>query len=103
MAGTRIGGIKASQINKKKYGDDFYRRIGSMGGKKSTTGGTYGRPEWASKIGSIGGSRSKRGYKLIKVTDNQLHYIDKVTNRVVIFEDGRTLENHNRSPKIQGI
>lgn len=34
MAGTINGGIKAAATNKEKHGDDFYKRIGSMGGRK---------------------------------------------------------------------
>ena len=41
MAGTKEGGIKASQRNKELYGKDFYAKIGSRGGKKGTTGGFY--------------------------------------------------------------
>lgn len=33
MAGTINGGKKAADRNKQLYGDDFYRRIGSKGGK----------------------------------------------------------------------
>lgn len=103
MAGTAIGGVKASKTNKEKYGADFYKKIGSMGGKKGTTGGTFGNPAWASKIGQIGGTRSKRGYKLLKVTKEGLHYLDNVTGAVVVFKHDRTLENHKRSAKVQGI
>lgn len=41
MAGTLAGGKLAGQTNKKKYGEDFYMRIGSIGGKKGKTGGFY--------------------------------------------------------------
>lgn len=36
MAGNRIGGLKAAQRNKEKYGADWYKRIGAIGGKKPT-------------------------------------------------------------------
>ena len=39
MAGTKAGGKKAAATNKFKYGDGFYKRIGSRGGKKGHTGG----------------------------------------------------------------
>lgn len=39
MSGTIEGGKKASATNKEKHGSDFYKRIGQIGGKKSTTGG----------------------------------------------------------------
>jgi hypothetical protein len=39
MAGTREGGKNAAARNKEKYGDDFYAKIGAMGGKAGRTGG----------------------------------------------------------------
>lgn len=39
MAGTLEGGRQARDTNKAKYGEDWYARIGAMGGKKGRTGG----------------------------------------------------------------
>lgn len=39
MPGTKTGGKAAARTNKAKYGDDFYARIGALGGKASRTGG----------------------------------------------------------------
>lgn len=39
MPGTLEGGRKAGQTNKLKYGLDFYKRIGAIGGKNGHTGG----------------------------------------------------------------
>ena len=61
MVGTKAGGAKASLTNKKKHGDDFYRRIGSKGGQNGHTGGFATNPELAKKAGAIGGARSRRG------------------------------------------
>lgn len=33
MAGTKEGGKAAADTNKEKYGSDFYKKIGSKGGK----------------------------------------------------------------------
>lgn len=41
MSGTRQGGLKAAQTNKRKYGSDFYAMIGAKGGKNGHTGGFY--------------------------------------------------------------
>ena len=70
MPGTKIGGAKACATNKKKFGPDFYERIGAMGGKKGKTGGfasdvvgvdgLTGR-ERASTVGRKGGLKSRRG------------------------------------------
>lgn len=63
MAGTRDGGRKASITNKKKYGDDFYKRIGHQGGSKShpETRAFATNPELARAAGAKGGKTSKRG------------------------------------------
>lgn len=63
MAGTAKGGRIAADKNKKKYGADFYSRIGKMGGKNGHSGGfaagSEGRKR-ASLWGAVGGSRSRR-------------------------------------------
>ena len=60
MAGTSQGGRVAAQHNKKKYGKDFYARIGAMGGKKSRTGGFFANPDLARMAGAKGGKRSQK-------------------------------------------
>ena len=39
MAGTKSGGQKAAETNKRKYGDGFYARIGQKGGRNGHTCG----------------------------------------------------------------
>ncbi|MEO8104723.1 MAG: hypothetical protein ABI602_00080 [Candidatus Saccharibacteria bacterium] len=63
MAGTAKGGRQAAMKNKKKYGSDFYSRIGRMGGQRGTTGGFAAGEEGrkrASIYGALGGSKSRR-------------------------------------------
>lgn len=69
MPGTKIGGLKAAKSNKKKYGKDFYKRIGAVGGVLSRGGGfatdKVGKdgltgPERARIAGAKGGRNSKR-------------------------------------------
>lgn len=60
MAGTIAGGKAAAATNKAKYGKDFYKRIGSVGGKKGNTGGFAADRELASRAGRLGGLKSKR-------------------------------------------
>lgn len=55
----------AAKTNKEKYGPDFYKNIGSEGGKASNRilgnqGGFFGNPELARRAGSIGGKASSR-------------------------------------------
>lgn len=61
MGGTKEGGRKARETNYKKYGPDFYRRIGSKGGQNGNTGGFAARPELAKTAGAKGGRISRRG------------------------------------------
>jgi general stress protein YciG len=61
MAGSVDGGRLAAITNRKKYGEDFYKRIGAMGGKKGKTGGFYANRELARIAGAKGGRISRRG------------------------------------------
>lgn len=61
MAGTKPGGAKAAATNKKKYGADFYARIGAAGGKVGRTGGFYANRDLARQAGAKGGRLSRRG------------------------------------------
>jgi hypothetical protein len=66
MAGTKAGGRAAASTNKKKYGSDFYARIGAMGGKNGRTGGFAAGEEGrarARKYGRVGGRISRRTKK----------------------------------------
>lgn len=60
MAGTKQGGKAAASTNKQKYGPDFYKRIGAMGGVKGRTGGFYANRELARLAGTVGGRKSRR-------------------------------------------
>jgi len=55
MSGTPTGGQRAAQTNKEKHGEDFYKRIGASGGRKSRGGGFTGRPDLAQAAGTKGG------------------------------------------------
>lgn len=65
MAGNTIGGLKAAATNRKKYGREFYTKIGALGGKAGTTGGFYANRKLASIAGRKGGLSSKRGHRFI--------------------------------------
>lgn len=60
MSQTKEGGVKARDTNYKKYGEDFYKKIGAMGGKNGRTGGFYANRELARIAGKKGGSVSRR-------------------------------------------
>ena len=61
MAGTVDGGRKARETNYKKYGKDFYKKVGALGGKMGRTGGFAANLELAKTAGAIGGRKSTRG------------------------------------------
>ena len=58
---------------------------GAKGGHKGTTGGTYNNPQMASRIGKIGGSRSKRGHKFIADEGDYLVYTLNSTGETVKY------------------
>lgn len=60
MAGTREGGKKAKDTNKRLYGEDFYGIIGRKGGLKSRGGGFGISRELARIAGKKGGQASRR-------------------------------------------
>lgn len=61
MSGTIAGGKAAAAANKARYGEDFYKNIGTLGGKKGHTGGFFANRELARTAGAAGGRISKRG------------------------------------------
>lgn len=69
MSGTISGGRKAAQTNIKQYGEDFYAKIGQIGGRKSKNCGfasdVVGKDgltgkQRASIAGKKGGEKSRR-------------------------------------------
>ena len=63
MAGTISGGKKAAASNLARHGKDFYKTIGSKGGKNGRTGGFAANRELARIAGRKGGAISRRGPK----------------------------------------
>lgn len=72
MSGTLAGGKLAAKTNKERYGNDWYVRIGRIGGKNGHTGGFAADPERARRAGAIGGKRSKRGPAKKKKVENEV-------------------------------
>lgn len=69
MPGTKLGGQRATATNKAKYGESFYKKIGSKGGQKTAEDGVV--KGWAAmdrekhiKLSSKGGQISRRTKKV---------------------------------------
>lgn len=60
MAGTTRGGRRAAATNKQLYGQDFFKRIGRLGGLISRGGGFAANPALAAEAGAKGGRASRR-------------------------------------------
>lgn len=96
MAGTKKGGEAAAKTNKGKYGEDYYARIGSQGGKASGTGGfasdvvgedgLTGR-ERARIAGAMGGRKSKRGKGIIRTVNDCAWCGKKVHDELLIHQE----------------
>jgi general stress protein YciG len=68
MPGTKAGGQKAAATNRARHGNDFYARIGAVGGTKGTTGGFAANRELAREAGRKGGMISRRRKSAAKQT-----------------------------------
>lgn len=78
MAGTKLGGKAAAETNKRLYGEDWYAKIGAMGGEAGKTGGFYANRKLARTLGAKGGSISKRGMRFVGYNDaGEPQYIKK--------------------------
>ena len=60
MSGTTAGGLKAAAKNLARD-PDFYKKIGTTGGKNGRTGGFAANPALARIAGMRGGRVSRRG------------------------------------------
>ena len=63
MSGNKTGGKLAAETNKKRHGEDFYKNIGSLGGKTPTLtpkGFAAMSLEKRQEAGRKGGLKSKR-------------------------------------------
>lgn len=79
MAQTKEGIKKAVATMRKKYGDDYFKKMGAKGGAKGTTGGFASKKvgadgltgiERSSLVGAKGGRISRRGKSKKKVDSN---------------------------------
>lgn len=88
MSGTKHGGQKASRTNRERYGEDFYKKIGSIGGRNGHTGGFSYNPALARVAGSKGGSKSRRGLKFLGMKGRKYMYEVKRTGETIFLKEG---------------
>lgn len=60
MSGTKAGGQKTRETNKRKYGENFYQEIGHIGGSRKVPKGFALNIERAREAGRKGGQISRR-------------------------------------------
>ena len=61
MSGSLAGGKKAAQTNKERYGEEFYKKIGSKGGATPHVSRPFQKGgELARRAGALGGRKSSR-------------------------------------------
>lgn len=78
MSGNREGGRKTAETIKKRYGKDYYAKMGKKGGKISTTGGfasdKVGKDGLTGKeraaIAGAKGGKAKKHFKKKEVEQN---------------------------------
>lgn len=67
--GTKKGGDSAAITNRKRHGESFYSKIGSLGGSKRTEAtsrkGFGSNRALASRAGKVGGAISRRQPALV--------------------------------------
>lgn len=67
MPGTKEGAQKGALTNKKKYGEDYYKKIGSKSWtnpeRSHLTGFALKSPEERAELGRKGGLKTKDDYK----------------------------------------
>lgn len=87
MPGTRQGGLNAAETNKNRYGKGFYKRIGALGGLKSTGGGFRANPELASLAGQLGGLKSSRGEAGVPISEEKKQKIAELEKRLAELKE----------------
>lgn len=68
MSGTKAGGLKVKETLIKRHGENFFKEIGSKGGKVCCPKGFALNPELAKVAGQKGGKISKRGKAKNEIT-----------------------------------
>ena len=88
MAGTKTGGSKARDTIYQIHGKDYFKRIGSMGGKaRNPLKGFGSNQERAIAAGRKGGHISKRG----KSTKMKIELSTEQVNQILHYEQTKSI------------
>lgn len=88
MAGTKTGGSKARNTIYQIHGKDYFKRIGSMGGKECNPLKGFGsNRERAIDAGRKGGHISKRG----KSTKMKIELSTEQVNQILHYEQTKSI------------
>lgn len=105
MAGTKAGAIKASATNRERYGQDFYRRIGQIGGRNGHTGGFASNPELA-RVAGRGEARlaaaAQPALSLEARTSPARTYAGASTKQKLIQREEDKMEEAKQAIKVNG-
>lgn len=63
MVGTVSGGKSAGKTNKERYGENYYKELGRLGGSKKVPKGFAMNRELAREAGKLGGRNSRKNSK----------------------------------------
>lgn len=107
MSGTRAGGLKTVETNKRLHGEDFYARIGAKGGRNGHTGGFAADRDRARIAGAKGGATSKRdeAKKWWDENEDKIEYMmdDGLNSREISQILGVTLQRFYYSKSKYGV
>jgi general stress protein YciG len=89
MPGNKQGGKTAATTNKARHGNDFYKVIGSKGGKRGHTGGFAANPVLAQFAGKKGGlmSTRKKNMSAEEKTEHQKNAIAEYKRLIQAYDD----------------
>jgi general stress protein YciG len=69
LSNKTLGGIESAKKIKATYGEDYFAKMGSIGGKISRGGGFTGDNSRAKENGRLGGLKRAENYRLKKLKE----------------------------------
>jgi general stress protein YciG len=111
MSGTRAGGLKTVQVIKNRYGEDYYHKLGKIGGSISVGGGFSRDPGLASTAGTKGGStprKNTRQGRILALVGREGLTVSEIVralpfSRKQIVQYLWILQTHNKITVVRGL